>query len=113
MLAGKFWRELYAVLSDGMVCLSMHADSVAHTCGAADVLDRHDTSDYDVSKRGGWDSDKDGNVATLPPPTDTGEPTAKVCWDRHCWTGDCLLGAGCSSTRACHDAIWQALSGRR
>jgi hypothetical protein len=46
---------------------------VARTCGAAGVLDRPDTSDYDVSKRGGWDSDKDGNVATLPPPTDTGE----------------------------------------
>lgn len=39
---------------------------------AAGVMDRPGAADYDVGKRGGWDSDKDGNVATLPPPTDTG-----------------------------------------
>lgn len=36
------------------------------------VMDRPADSGVDVSKRAGWDSDKDGNVATLPPPTDTG-----------------------------------------
>jgi hypothetical protein len=35
-------------------------------------MDRPGAADYDVGKRSGWDSDKDGNVATLPPPTDTG-----------------------------------------
>ncbi|WIA16919.1 hypothetical protein OEZ85_013845 [Tetradesmus obliquus] len=40
--------------------------------GGGGVMDRPGAADYDVGKRGGWDSDKDGNVATLPPPTDTG-----------------------------------------
>lgn len=37
------------------------------------VIDRPADSGVDVSKRAGWDSDRDSNLATLPPRTDTGE----------------------------------------
>lgn len=35
-------------------------------------MDRPADSGVDLSKRAGWDGDRDSNVATLPPPTDTG-----------------------------------------
>jgi hypothetical protein len=45
-------------------------------CCLAGVMDRPTDSGVDVSKRAGWDSDRDSNVATLPPPTDTGNPSS-------------------------------------
>lgn len=38
----------------------------------AGVVDRPAGADMAVSERAGWDSDRDGNIATLPPPTETG-----------------------------------------
>lgn len=40
---------------------------------AAGVMDRPADSGVDISKRAGWDSDRDSNLATLPRP-DTGTP---------------------------------------